>query len=205
MLQQLSLTTAPARFALLELPTEIRDAIFVFALSSSKPVVTFLLDDYQKDSYNEAVQPSLTRVSRQIREDTLPIFYGVNDFIIHSEPPKIGHSKQWLRCIEPNMRLLQRLSFWIRYVTLTNNRSEYNGAICISLQRSKREDVWQVKDGWKWITVVRSPSVLKSDAKFLISELRKMLTEDPNCLQSGEGVVEAITGLQLLYTKEKMS
>ena len=38
---------------------------------------------YQKSVYtNPAYQPALTRVCRQVREETLPIFYGQNTFVI---------------------------------------------------------------------------------------------------------------------------
>ena len=190
---------------LLDLPTEIRDLIFAFALTSEKPLVAFKLDDYQRDSYKEATQPPLTQVNRQIRHESLPIFYDCNDIILHTDSSKATDTRRWLTCVETRLDKLQRLSFWIRYVTLTNHWSASNGAISIFLQRSKAEGVWKVEDRWKWITVTRKPSIAERDARFLISELRKMLVEDCERLESAQGVFETMVDLKMLYVKEKMS
>ena len=187
------------------LPPEIRDAIYEFALTSDKPVVAFCLDHYQRDSYQEATQPPLTRVNRQIRRESLPVFYGCNDIVLHSDSSKASDTHRWLRCIEPNLAMLRRISLWVRYVTLTNERGASNGAICISMNRSKAAGTWQVDSDWKWITVTRKPSVAQSDAKFLISELTNILAEDADCLETAEGIIGMMTDLRMMYVKENMS
>lgn len=190
---------------LLELPAEIRDAIFEFALTSEKPVVAFRLDEYQRDSYQEAQQPPLTQVNRQVRRESLPIFYNCNEVVLHTDSSKASDTQRWLRCIEPNLAMLHRMSLWVRYVTLTNDRSPSNGAICISLLRLRGEGLWQVQDEWKWITVTRKPSVADSDARFIKCELMKILAEDPSCLESADGLVGMMADLKMMYVKEKMS
>ncbi|KAF2725845.1 hypothetical protein K431DRAFT_54004 [Polychaeton citri CBS 116435] len=115
-----SVSTSPAppmssagtsSFRLLDLPAELRALIFSFALTSPRPLVTFRLDPYQKDSYTEAwPPPSLTFVSKQFREESLPIFYQCNDFVLHTEglepggngwqrkcDGKAGEARIWLR------------------------------------------------------------------------------------------------------------
>ena len=200
----LSYSKAP-RFRLLDLPAEIRDTIFEFALTSEKSVVAFCLDEYQRDSYQEATQPALTRVNRQIRQESLPIFYSCNDIVLHTDNSKANDTQRWLACIGANLANLRRLSLWLRYVTLTNDRSAANGALCISILRPKLESAWQVDDRWEWITVTRKPPVAESDAKFLISELEKIFTEYPRCLESVEGFAGMMADLKMTYVKEKMS
>lgn len=190
---------------LLNLPPEIRDLIFEFALTSSKPMVAFRLDDYQRQSYEEAVQPALTKVSGQVRKESLPIFYDCNDVVLHTELSKTADTHRWLRCIEHRLPMLNRVSLWVRYVTLTNEVSPSNGAISISMQRTKPDGVWIVDDDWKWITVTRKPAVAHRDAKFLVGELRRMLLEDPGCVESADGFVGLMSDLKMFYIKEKMS
>src|ERR1700761_2254315 len=90
-------STRPARSHFLELPAEIRDYIYEFALTSGKPLVAFRLDEYQRDSYEEATQPPLTRVNRQIRDESLPIFYQSNDIVLHNDSSKGGNTRRWLQ------------------------------------------------------------------------------------------------------------
>jgi hypothetical protein len=187
------------------LPQEIRDLIYEFALTSNKPVVAFRLDEYQRPSYQEASQPPLTRSNRQIRRESLPVFYDCNDIVLHTEGSKMHDTQRWLNCIEFRLPMLNRISLWVRYVTLTNEVSPSNGAISISLQRTKPNGVWIVDDAWQWITVTRKPSIAGRDAKFLVGELRRTLEEDAGCVESAEGFVAVMAELKMFYVKEKMS
>ncbi|CAK3798326.1 Hypothetical predicted protein [Lecanosticta acicola] len=75
------------RCRLLELPAELRIAIYEYALGEpfqlgvggfySKPN-TGTPKVFGGDAVNAALQPSLTRVSRQLREESLPLFYRQN-------------------------------------------------------------------------------------------------------------------------------
>ena len=61
-----------------------------------------------------ALQPALTRTYRQVRKETLPVYYGANDFVTDADdkstyPPwvnEIGfpHALKWLRAIGPENR-----------------------------------------------------------------------------------------------------
>ena len=198
--------TVTQRSRLLELPAEIRTAIFEFALSLEKPVVAFLLDDYQRDRYEEATQPALLRASRQLRQECLPIFYDCNDIVLHTEGSKAEDTCRWLQCIEPELPKLRRVSLWLRYVTLTNDRSASNGALSVSLQRSRPTGVWSVNGEWKWITVTRKPSGIESDGKILIDALKRTLAEDDNDWDvNAEGFIGVMMDLKMSYIKEKMS
>lgn len=203
-LGSMSLSGRP-RSRLLELPAEIRDLIFEFALTSDVPIVAFRLDDYQRDSYVEATQPPLTRVSRQIRAESLSMFYSSNEIVLHTEEKKAKDTQRWLACIEPHLPLLEQLSLWLRYVTLTNDRHASNGCICVSLQRAKGDATWRVQDEWKWITVTKKPSVAGRDATFLRSELRRLIADDPDCIANAQTFSTTVAELKMFYAKEKMS
>ncbi|PPJ51503.1 hypothetical protein CBER1_07969 [Cercospora berteroae] len=64
-----------------KLPAELRNNIYKFVLEAEKPLVICS----QSRNLNTATQPSLTRVCRQIRSETLEIFYHSNTFIAEIE------------------------------------------------------------------------------------------------------------------------
>lgn len=199
-----ALSLKNSRSGFMNLPQEIRDLIFEFALTSSKPMVSFRLDEYQRQGYEEAVQPPLTRVNRQIRKESLPIFYDCNNIALHTEKSKIDDTQRWLQCIESKLSMLNRISLWIRYVTLTHEVTPSNGAMSITMQRTKPDGIWSVHE-WCWVTVKKMPSIVRRDAEFLIGKLRTMLQDEPSYVASAEGFFGLMSDLKTFYIKEKMS
>lgn len=198
--------TRPQRCRLLELPPELRELIFEYTLSSENPLVSFKLDEWQQVSYHEATQPPLTRANRQIRNESLPIFYGTNEIVLHTDGSKHDDTSAWLKCIERHLLKLTRLSLWVRYVTLTNMRPLASGAIRLRLKRTKRgSEEWCVEDGWRWITTTPPPSSVEGDGKFLVRLLGEMVEDPGYDWQAAEGFAAALVDLRMLYVKEKMS
>ncbi|KAK3657571.1 hypothetical protein LTR56_002346 [Elasticomyces elasticus] len=114
---------------LMELPAEIRSLIFEYAVSyeawpDNRITTIHLQGMHFKDSrYGfPAVQPPITRVSRQVREETLALFYGLNHFHIELYPHKTaqGHmvaanGKSWLDAIgEKNVKTIKEVTiqYW---------------------------------------------------------------------------------------------
>ncbi|KAF2774114.1 hypothetical protein EJ03DRAFT_134 [Teratosphaeria nubilosa] len=192
------------RCHLLDLPAELRDLIYEYAVTSDKTIVTFRLDKYQRDSYNQAVQPSLTRVNRQVRAESLPFYYACNTFVLHTEASKALDARRWLLCNEMHLLKLRRLSLWIRYVPLTNHRTTSQGALSITVLRNVADGCWKVDDGWDWITVVRRPGALEDDANFLIGKVRSLLVNESTSHLSAEEFADLLVQLRLEYVKEKM-
>lgn len=190
---------------LLGLPRELRDSIFRLALHSYRPLVAFRLDHYQRESYLEAVQPGLTQTNRQVRQESLPIFYCANTFILHSEEPKMVDTQRWLKCIESRLPSMLHISIWLRYVNLAHDPLDSSGAICVSIRRSKHDEAWRVEESWQWVTVTRRPSSLRSDGLFLVKELQGLLADDSTCMLSAQGISSVLIDLKMLYKKEKMS
>lgn len=195
----------PLRSRLLELPPELREAIYEYIALAENPLVTFRLDSYQQDTYQQATQPALTRVSVQVRRESLPIYYSCNEFILHAEGTKAADARRWLICNAHYLPRIRHLSLWVRYVTLTNDRSSSQGALSLRLSKDTATGCWIVEDKWKWITVVRKPAGLEGDAKFMIATLRRMLVNDSTSYLSAEGFVYLLADLRMEYAKEKMS
>lgn len=63
--------------------------------------------------YNRSVakQPDLTKVSPQIRADTLPMFYGTNHFVLRGDTYHGTSYRKWLKIIGPgNVALLRKVT-----------------------------------------------------------------------------------------------
>ena len=198
-------STKPPRSHLLDLPAELREHIFSLAVTSEKPTVTFRLDRFQKESYEEASQPPITRVSRQVRREALPLYYDCNEFIIHTEGQKAGDAHRWLHYSQPHLSKLGRLALWMRYVTLTNDHSPSSGAIGVYIRHDPREDRWVVGDDWRWITVVRKPAGVDWDGRLLIQFLTQLADGKSRSEMSAEDYVGIMGDLKMLYIKDKMN
>ncbi|KAK5170421.1 uncharacterized protein LTR77_005009 [Saxophila tyrrhenica] len=194
-----------SRCRLLELPAEIRESIFEFALLSEKALVSFCLDEYQHSDYQEATQPPLTRVNRQVRRESLPVFYRCNDIILHTDGVKGDATRSWLRCIEHHIPKLHYLSIWVRYCALWGSSTMYSGAICLSLRKVKPDDKWEVDDHCEWVTVTRVPKDIARDGESLVESLRAMLEEDGGHLQEAEVFAEKLKTLREMYVQSKQA
>ncbi|KAK4893562.1 hypothetical protein LTR27_008029 [Elasticomyces elasticus] len=73
---------------LLELAAELRNQIFALAVVEPEPQHLFLLDSASGGLRASFQQPALARVNRQIRSETLPIFYGQNVFRLDEDLPQ---------------------------------------------------------------------------------------------------------------------
>lgn len=75
--------TPPFRF--LELPPELRNFVYKLVVVSNEPIAPRLSGHgrlLMLPTYNDKnhVQPAITKVSRQLRQEALPLFYGENTF-----------------------------------------------------------------------------------------------------------------------------
>lgn len=198
-------SSKPPRSRLLDLPAELRTYIFELSVVSGKPLVTFRLDRYQQDTLQEATQPALTRASKQLRSESLLLFYSCNTFIQHTEGIKAEQGHRWAQCNEVYLTELTSINIWQRFVALSNARSESNGALAVPLKRAKAGDPWVVGDHWNWVTVTRRPSGVSLDAGFIMGSLRRLVAENTTLMDTADGVHATVTDLRSLYVKEKMS
>lgn len=195
--------TKPPRSRLLELPPEIREHIFAFAVTAEKPIVTFRLDPFQQDDYEEASQPTITRVSRQVRREALPLFYECNEFIIHTEGQKAEDAYCWLHYNQPHLSKLSHLAFWVRYVARMDNVSPSSGALGVYLYHDARDGCWKVSDEWRWITVVRKPVSVEQDGSTLVGIFRRLMEGRSRSELDAELYVDSMKQLKTLYAKGK--
>lgn len=195
---------ASQRCMLLELPAEVRQSIFAFALKSDKPLVTFHIDDYQRESYEEASQPALLRVSRQVRTEAIPLFYGCNEFIFHTEERQANDAHQWLYKTQPYLDILGGVSFWLRYNTRIHAHITPSGAIAVTMRYAPRQDRWLVLPECKWVTANRKPSDLQPDGEYLIAKLRSLICSEQRQL-SAEFFANLLSILRKSYVDYKVS
>lgn len=79
--------TADSHCALLSLPPEIRNRIYEYAVVEL-PCVEIHLRQHQEPCGHGGEQPALTRTCRQIRNESLGLFYELNAFCIRAGPDR---------------------------------------------------------------------------------------------------------------------
>nr|OQO21207.1 hypothetical protein B0A51_13873 [Rachicladosporium sp. CCFEE 5018] len=134
--------------SLLTLPPELRLQIFALALSPyPKTLVTFHLDPYQREDYVEATQPALTRVSRQLRAEALPLFYQQNSFVLHSEGKKGDERERWFRGMGIWVEELRTLEIWVRF---WKRGGDGRGGGIVGVGLKWEGGRWRVGEAWRW-------------------------------------------------------
>jgi hypothetical protein len=77
----MSPSSAPRTFyGFLELPREIRDAIYEYVVIKKDSVITMLSNAHCHNSQVSAAQPAISYVNKQIRKESLQCFYKKNTF-----------------------------------------------------------------------------------------------------------------------------
>ena len=107
-------TGAETTSYLLELPPEIRNRIYLYAVVQEHDIALFV------PSANP-LEPGLLAASRQIREEALSIFYGDNVFCCTGW---VGLSKLMLRCSEDKRQMLGAVQVYAAPLCLFNSRNE---------------------------------------------------------------------------------
>lgn len=93
----------PKHFRLLELPPELWSRICRFAILD-QPMVIIKGAAYPADVTQQVRQPSLTRVCRLLRKETLPVFYASVAFVILDSWADVEGVIEWLDRIGANNR-----------------------------------------------------------------------------------------------------
>lgn len=91
------------------LPAELRNRIYHLALVEDEPIEVTDNFGLILKPYAPSHQPALTRTSRQIRSETLPIYYGENAFLMGAGEADIYFATffQWTYPIEHHMKLIR--------------------------------------------------------------------------------------------------
>jgi hypothetical protein len=187
------------RSRLLDLPTELREYIFSLVVTSEKPIIAAELDKYQAESYEQASQPSITKVSRQIRREALPLYFERNEIIMYTDGDKYRGAQNWLQDNQSHLSKLWRLALWVRYQDLESGISHSSGIISVHLRHDPRLGRWVVDDKWRWITVVRKPADAEEDGVTLGQLLTKLVNKRSRAKLTVEDYREIMFSLQVEY------
>ncbi|KAK5714282.1 hypothetical protein LTR17_017288 [Elasticomyces elasticus] len=97
-------------FRLLDLPRELRDAIYSYATVVDEHLL--LSGPCMHEDRITAVQPAITRVNRQARQEALPIFYSDNTFEAHITDSDFGFFISHMQIIGiQSLSLIQHITF----------------------------------------------------------------------------------------------
>ncbi|KAK4503289.1 hypothetical protein PRZ48_006717 [Zasmidium cellare] len=168
-------TITESRF--MNLPPELRNRIYEFAVIDSKPIDLVEPDPTRKSRCrrsNKTVQPPLTLVCRQLRHEVLPIFYALNTFKV-TVCANTAYFDDWAGPAEyVAMRWVDRLSDLnkkhlgsIRICAFMSASDATEDFHCNKLYNCAEERVWKdasyrptkagcMRDkrllrGWKWV------------------------------------------------------
>jgi hypothetical protein len=208
----MSASSPPPPSPLLLLPFELRAQIFHHALCDPPRLVTFTLDHVQQQYYNSATPLApLTRVSRQVRSETLPQYFHANTFVLHTEDQKFYDAQAWLRAAMTRKFLadLRRVEIWVRYMPAGGARGSASGSwglISVAVSKARKGGEWGVEQGsCRWVTVTRKPVDWMEDGGFLVAwlggNLGKLSDEERVGAEEWIGVLD---GLRDDYCRKKI-
>lgn len=97
---------------LFKLPQELRDQIYGYVLLKSHATITMLPHYNSAQSLISAAQPALCCANKQLRAETLPVFYNINLFLAEiSDEEDLNVAKNWIDTIgDENLGHVHRLA-----------------------------------------------------------------------------------------------
>lgn len=140
----------------LNLPAEIRNRIYEYAVTTSDGRSIEIGHRYPHVIHTGNAQLTITRVCRQLRHETLAMFYSMNHFVAYLEPTTREHPNkfrvtQWLIAIgEENAKHI--INFTLRHnaVAASLYGNQLDGVIStegLSLVRDVAKlQVWEMRD-----------------------------------------------------------
>ena len=93
----------------LDLPAELRNCVYTYALKSAGRIKIWEFSHrirYEGIGANYSVEPALLRTSRQLRRESLPIFYGSNVFLLSN-----SLDRRWLQSLSvEKLKMLRQVN-----------------------------------------------------------------------------------------------
>lgn len=88
----------PQRISFTSLPAEVRNQIYELALPSKEDNL-IVATPFQDDLMSVGTQPALTQASKQIRSETLEMFYSNTNFVAYIQNFNFTQLVRWAKCI----------------------------------------------------------------------------------------------------------
>lgn len=93
----------------MKLPAELRNYVYELVFTAAGPRELFILIERQFE--RDVAQPAITRSSRKLRQDSLPVFYRKPGFVLNLNygvysPKHAVVTAKWLRALVPETRSL---------------------------------------------------------------------------------------------------
>lgn len=120
-----------------KLPAELRNKIYRLVVSDNKPLTVCA----RSPGYHKAIQPPITRVCRQIRDESLTMFYHCNEFVFEVTPAESWTETRW--DIADRVWEIER---WL-HSTSENYRAAIRGLLIVCGSNCRAPDcesMWQV-------------------------------------------------------------
>ncbi|KAF7198520.1 hypothetical protein HII31_00259 [Pseudocercospora fuligena] len=103
------MTNSITVFRLLDLPPELRNRIYEYVVVEENILIPSICH-HRERTY--AVQPAITKVNRQIRDESLSVFYGCNKFEVHVHRCDFDFFSEWMNTVGvSNRQRLRNIKF----------------------------------------------------------------------------------------------
>ena len=107
--------------SLLDLPAELRKLIYGYVAAKDEPINVGVVytSDFTFERILISEYPSLASVSKQLRDEVLPLYYSTNKFILGDDPQQTDSSSQYAT-VDKWRRFLGQYARDLRDVTIAN-------------------------------------------------------------------------------------
>jgi hypothetical protein len=204
------ITNAQTDSPLFKLPPELRTKIWELVLKYNG-CIEVPVDGHRdpraaKEERLKAIPPPITRSCRLVRSETLPMFFGLNDFLfVTNYITPTGTFEEWLYTMRPHlssMNYIFVLSSWIEVSLMSGTWSHRD--IIARLYHDKHRNCWAVTslDDWddyddhlRWD--------LECDSDLLQDILRQMMIQRSRADITAEFMLWLISDLMRIYYTPK--
>lgn len=138
-----------------KIPPEIRNRIFELVLTREDCVEVPVdrtwgstISRATKKEIRKSLPPPITKVCRQLREETLPMFVEMNDFLFNTNyMDSYGAPVKWLNIMRPYLTSMRALTF----ILTTWSAGGAHREVIVNISHNKEHNCWAVTsmDDWK--------------------------------------------------------
>lgn len=140
---------------LARLPPELRNRIFELVLTREDSIVVpagrSKWDPAAKEQTRKEMPPPITRACRLARSETLPMFFGLNNFTLNTNrmntpATPYGVAEEWIYTMRPHLKEMHSLTF-----VLASWETHDQVDITVRICHDQQKDCWKVEylDNWQ--------------------------------------------------------
>jgi hypothetical protein len=155
-----------------------------------------------KEEIRKSLPPSITRVCRQVRAETLPMFMEMNDFLFNTNfMDATGPPEKWLNIMRPHLSSMNSLTFLLTtWVELSRKN------VIVNIGHNKAHNSWDITSMDDWSDEHPAHQwALKYDSDLLWHLMAYMMDQRSRADLTPEYLLWLIKDLKYIYYHAKTS